>query len=475
MFAKFFMRRSFLHKFAAVAGLVFAVRGVGLTTAEEPESATALQKRQYTLSFDQQQASDLEAKLIEAFNHGQCAALPSLISSTLYEVLPPIGLAIVAYCDPDTDDAERLFGRAEFTAPSSDVVVMLHARRVSQTNPAAAEPLWRRVLLLARSSYVRLMANAFLDGRGDLSEPIEVQTPLLFFASLRFFGGTDTNPQLQLLGGETSPSGFAGLQLSAGALHSMAFGAVAANYALNRTQYFVRPSCNLWKHDLELPLILRAGTNEDIRIIPFGEMQYLGEQPYYQYGGMRVAGIAFRGTYKQTVQASLYQDGYDNSLLNHQAGGHFRFNYLWEFYPHDWYVNFNAYIEHVEAKRDTGPRGGPTYIIPYSHNDIGLTAQAEHNFGRFLLGLNAGLILREDDLDSTYTVGQGGAPTVKRRQDLSFYLQPTLTVQLASSVQLLAIYSLYRNLSNMGPFDYQDQSYVDDVVSVGIRIYMESL
>jgi hypothetical protein len=262
--------------------------------------------------------------------------------------------------------------------------------------------------------------------------------------------------------------------LNAGAERRFGFGFLAMDYTLTGNDYPADPSANYVEHDLDIPLSFRAGSNEDLRIRPFGTYVTLGNNPYYVYGGLAVQGVAYRGKYRQIVQGSVYQDKYYASPLAPQAGTHFRFDYNWEFYPESWFVRFFFYLEHVQAGRTTDPSTGGA--IPYSHNNLAVQTFLEYDMKWVILGLSTKFLLREDDNQASYKIGSANSSFIyKQRQDLQVYLSPGIAVPLGGGVHLLLTYTLNRIFSNVGPLDYADENAFDEGLVASIRWNLETL
>ena len=406
-------------------------------------------------------------KIIDVFNQSQCREIQPLVSPQMRPQMSALGLAVAAYCDSDHAESESLFQTAEAADPSNDNIALLHARFRSSYNPASAEQLWERVLELSRSNNISRVAKAFLQGRGDPAAPIRLEQSWQYYANLQIGPSYETNPLLLApeLQGPASPA--LNSTISLGAQKALSLGYIAANYQLTYNAYSADGNMNLSEQDLELPLSLRAGPHQDLRIRPFGTFMTLGDTNYYLMGGISVLGVWYRGIYRQTVQGAVFSDHFFSPLLEPQQGWHFRFDYTWEFYPQPWYGRLAFYIEHEEARQFVDPVAQAT--IRYSHNDIAGEGYIERNFKWVIAGLDVKLLVREDDNDSRWYIG----PTlvVRRRQDLLFATQPQLIFPLTARSQVMAFLRWNQRLSNFGPDDYADENYADLVTGVAFRYF----
>ncbi len=300
-------------------------------------------------------------------------------------------------------------------------------------------------------------------------EPIGLEDRFQYYVNAVSGLGYETNPSLQVGSAPViQGSSLALVTGQTGVQRQFGAASIAANYITRYNKYFSLSSSNNWQNSLELPITFRAGTNEDIRIRPFGGYQLIDGSPFYLYGGISVVGDAMRGNHRQAVQGSIFYDKFYSASYQQQQGTHFRFDYSSEFFPVSWYLQFLAYVEHVQAGREVGT--SPARNIPFSHNDIAFQGFAEYDLRWVLLGIGAKLLIREDDNDSRYTIGTtGSSPTTKRREDFQLTLSPSFAFPLGSGVHLIASYKWFRQLSNMGAKDFVDKNIEDHVVTLAFR------
>lgn len=424
-------------------------------------------------NIPQLDALTLQTKLAQAYSRRGCEEIGTLAPVEEVSRLPALGVAVVAACVDDSSVAERLFQSAEASDPTNTAIYFLHAKVRWRRDHAAAEPLWRKVEMLARDPGTKQIARSFLDGTANGNETISLEADWNYFVDARFGGGYETNPAYvapSTLVIQTSPS--INGSLNAGAQRRFATGSLSVNYTFTGNVYTAASSSTFLQHDLEVPFNLRAGTNEDLRIRPYGTYLSLGNSPYYEFGGIALQGIAYRGKFRQLVEGSVFADHYASPSLQPQDGTHLHFDYRWEYYPLNWFARWLFYLEHVQAGRASGAFGS----TPYSHNDLGFQAFLEWNLGFTLLGLNTKLAVRDDDNDSRYRIGSASAPTVsKRRKDLTLYLQPSASFPIGQGMYFILTYFFNQRWSNMGPNDVVDEGYADQGAQALFRITLEAL
>lgn len=416
---------------------------------------------------------ELESKIVELFSTDQCATARTLVSPNQFGSLRPLVLAVIAYCQPAGFDPEELFERAEKREPSNDTIVVLHARYRFKKDPDSALELWKKVLLLVRTPNTRQMAQEYLAGNGEAEEQISVGQKLTYYLSAQFGGSFETNPAGNPASSERQASGALNTNLSLGILDSTFYGYFALNYALANSRYFSAHDVDLFEHDLESPISLRVGTNEDLILRPFVSYLTLGDSPYQLLGGLSVQGIAYRSQYKQYVQGSIFQDHFYPGNFQSQQGTHFRFDYNWEFYPENFFIKFVAYFEHVNSDQDSDLLN--SLSIPYSHNDLGFQGYFDYNLKFAILGLYPKILIREDDDASTFLSASSGAFVSKRRQDFQISVQPHVIIPLISYLQLYIYYEINRTYSNIGIDDYQDRNILNQTVGIALRTFVANL
>jgi hypothetical protein len=321
--------------------------------------------------------------------------------------------------------------------------------------------------MVARTPYFTVMAREYLDDRVTEDKPI-ILTPLTLYGSVQIGGSHVSDPRRPEFVGVTAKESDAfNLRANAAAQRWFPFGSVSLNYTLENNHYFSASHFDLMKHDMDVPVAIHVGANEDIVFRPLGSFSLVGGQNYQSVVGLGVQGIVFRSTYRQSVQGLIYKDRIYPSSLEGLDGTHYRFEYNWDFFPLSWFFQVLLWIEHQNADNDV-VNGVPS-PIPYSHTDVGLRVNLQHEFKWLSLGLNSRLISRTDSDTSTYAVRTTGQVITKRRQDFDVVLQPNLSIPLYGTVQLVGWYEWQRIFSNMGPIDYADRNYQNHVVGVALK------
>jgi hypothetical protein len=404
--------------------------------------------------------------VVEAFNDEGCPAASTVADPSQLSRVGPLGLAVIGFCQSDAEVGENLLRQAESGDPENDLIYYLHARFRYKRNPKEAEALWQKVMLYARTESMKATAKRYLDGQGSGDEPLRIENRWRYYVNVMPGAGAESNPFLQPISEPYLVStGLFSIQAAAGATRSLGAASFGLNFATSYTSYVATADANLWQNTLELPLSVRAGTNEDIRIRPFGGYQTLRDYPFYLYGGLSVVGDTWRGSSRHAVQGTVYFDHFYLSDLAPEAGTHFRFDYIWEEYPHSWFLQFITYLEHVQAGRDYIPSQGIN--VRYSHNDIAVQGFAEYNLRWVILSASLKLLVRVDDNSSTYPVN--GNPTRKQREDFQVTLVPSLAFPLGPGVHLIASYKVLRQYSTFGAYDFSDNNIEDHVAQLQLR------
>jgi len=443
-------------------------RADGEIYSTRPAADQALSIRSLPSPFlEPKDLSAYNTKIIQVFNQRQCPGTRGLLSAELYSQLGPLTLAIAAYCDPDRNQAELRFQRAEIEDPSNDSIALLHAHYASQHSTADSVELWKQVLRLTHNQRIATIAKAFLQGTGDAFPQVQVDLPILTYANLVLGPRYETNPLLQSLSyPHLSGSLGLGAALNAGIQHPWDFGSLSAQYSLVYDAYTVVPGANLVTQQLEVPFAIRAGDQEDLKVRLFGSDTALGPSQYSLLGGLGVEGVAYHSNTRQTVQGSVFADHYFDPNLRGQAGSHFRFDYRWEFFQQASYANIALWVEHVAAGRKVN--SVDLSRLNFSHTDLGTEIYLERQFRRIMVGLYVKTYLREDRNDSSYYSSTQTLIT-KRRQDLNLSLGPNLIFSLGATAQLIAAYRFNRNYSNFAGRDYFDATYADHTVQIAFR------
>jgi hypothetical protein len=409
---------------------------------------------------------EFEARLVELFSKNKCDEVREMVSTHRVSDFRANILAIAAYCEPAGENPAELFKLAEEKNPTGDLILVLHAKWLSKRDPKAAEPMWEKVLMLARTPYFEEMAHQYLEGNIVGDHPILLRN-LTLYANVQIGGSHESNPKDPDFYTQTgSPSYALNVRANATAQRWFGFGSVSANYVLTDNHYFSSTNFDLVKHDFDFPIAVHVGRNEDIVFRPFGGYSTIGHNPYQALGGLGILGVIYRSAYRQSVQGLIFSDRIYPSQIEAQQGTHFRFQYAWEFFPRFWYLQGLFWIEHVEADNDVVD--GVATAIPYSHSDVGFQTNLQHDFKLATLGFLPKLMVREDGDVSSYknSIGQSVA---KRRNDFIVSLQPSVTIPILPYVQLFTWYEWNRVFSNMGPGDYADRNLINHTVGVALR------
>jgi hypothetical protein len=415
--------------------------------------------------------NELESSIVEAFTRNECSRVKSSADPKLLKKFRPLVLGVIAYCTPDRKKAEKLFTEAEKKAPYDALILVLHARYLFKIDAAAAQPLWGKILVIARNPSLKKVAEDYLEGVETPEEGLPITKDWTFVGSLETAGSYENNPTGQALSVGTRPGSYAlNNSLLFGANRSLkSTDSLGANVSITTNNYFSAHYADFWENDFDLPYSTRVGNNEDLIFRPLGRYSQYSDLTYEVMGGFAVTGVAYREKYKQSVQTSIFINHYFIDVATPESGTHFRFEYNWEFYPDQYGFRLLAFIEHVAARVDTTITPGAQ--VPYSHNDIGTNLFFDYRFHGVIFSFYPSITVREDDNDSIYE-DLNGNTIDKRRTDTSLDFKAKLSVPLNRNFEAIAYYDWNRTYSNIGIGDYIDRNFQDQIVGIGIRTFV---
>lgn len=424
-----------------------------------------------------QQENETEAAIVLAFNEKRCQAVTPLLRPEYYDRLSPLATAVAGYCESNYSEAVRLLTRAETLEPGNDSIAYLHARYVWERNPRLAQPLWKKVMLVARDPSYRREARAHLEGQEFGTDALDINPLWIIRSSITLGTGAETNPTGPLLlpNQRDKISPFSNTIVTARVERHLPFGSLSVLDRLAWRHYFAGTLSNLIINNIELPFSIRGGSMEDLQVRPLGTLTGLDGSAFYFSGGVAIAGISYRGVYRQRCQASILWDKYYFQQLRAQGGAHYRFDYEWELFPVPWFYRLLFYVEHVQAGRDINRRG--TILIsniPYSRNDISLEGSAELHMSWITLGIVTNVLFSDYINDSTYPASNGST-VIKQRSDFQVSLSPTVFVPLSSATRLRLAYQWIRRYSNFGPEDFSDKAFEDHVAHASVQVSLNIL
>ena len=416
-------------------------------------------------------SDQVQARIVELYSDGKCAEVRSIAKSIKLTALRPNVMAIAAYCDAPGADPEALFARAEKMMPTGDLILVLHAKHRWKKDSKSAEPLWARVLMIARNEYFRKMAKDYLSeviDPGTEDEPLNLSSST-GFAQVFVGGQHSTLAQLPDFVFKPKVASYAGV--ARGDItyrHWYPFGSLAVHFLSSYEHYFSATQYTLWENNLELPLAMHLSSNKDLIVRPFTGYSHMGTNPLQFLYGVGVAGAVYQESYTQSVQGSIYSDRILVSDIAGQQGAHYRFEYLWEFYPKSWFISSNVALEHVSGTPVT-QLFGSIGTFPMSHTDCSLDFKIEHDFSKFTLGFAPRFIFRTDSQTTQVVTATNGLPGSKQRQDYDISLKGDVTVPILPDFQLYAWYEWRRIFSNFGSADFVDRNFNDQTVGVGVK------
>ena len=415
----------------------------------------------------------VQSRIVELFSHDKCSEVRDMIRPNDVSGLRPNVMAIVAYCEPPGVDADAVFKEAETLDPTGDLILTLHAKYQWKKDPKAAEPLWQRVIMLARNPYLVSMAHEYIDGLVTTDRPLSLSRTTLY-GSILAGGSAESNaklPDFAFAPSASSPT--MNIQARLNAQHWFPQGSISSNYSLEVAQHFSASRYDLTAQELDIPVALHAGKNEDIAFRPLVGLTTVGSSLFQSKVGMGVLGIIYRPTYKQSIQGLVYTDHIFIPEIVGESATHYHFDYSWEFFPQYWLVTAQASIEHAAAVDSLSYAGVPG-DFNNSHTDTGVAITVERNFRFLSVGLTSKIVARADSGSSSYTSRLTGAPLLKTREDSEISFQPNVTVPIIPYLHLFAWYEWHKLSSNVGAEDYVNRNYLDQVVGVALKTYLSS-
>lgn len=388
-----------------------------------------------TLSLEE--VLEYETKLIQTFNRFDCEKLETLGPRDQFPRLSALSWAILAYCASPHESA-ALFARALAADPGNPLIAELQTKR----------------------------READRDGS---KKEYRIPQAWRAFLSTQVVLGYDTNPAERTGDDAKVPaSSMAKFRANAGALKRTDWLAYGVNTQMTQSIFPEDAAANLFESFTEVPVLFEVGRHEHVKARAYSGYLHLG-RPFYLTGGMSVAAVLYRGYTRHVAQTAVYWDTYFLKRYRSQAGAHFRFDYLLDYFPNPWYAKALFALEHVQAGRETAFFRDA--IIPYSHNDLSLTGTVEYAFSHFNLNLYTKFLIRYDDNESIYRYGGPTAPVQrKQRFDFQVTLQPMVIFPIGKGSQLLGYYRFIRNVSNIGSDAYDNKNFESHEMGTGLRI-----
>jgi hypothetical protein len=414
-----------------------------------------------------------QARIVELFSSDNCAGVRDLVRSEDAFTLRPNVMAIAAYCEVPGVNSNELFARAETIDPTGDLILTLHAKYVWKRDKAAAEPIWQKVLIYARNPYLIAMAQEYLAGMIAEDKPMSLKSTT-YFGSILIGASADSNarpPELSYLPDSNSP----GIILSARLNGQKWFpsGSISGNYYLNAAVHPSDTRYNVTTQEIDIPVALHAGKNEDLVFRPIGGLSTLNGAPYKSKIGIGVLGIIYRADYKQTLQGLIYSDHISLQQIEGEDADHFHFDYSWEFYPKSLVVVTQFSIEHSKAENTTFYAGIPGNFNN-AHTDTSIDFSIQKEFGSISLGLSSRIGVRLDSAATRYTSPQTGEIVRVTRADTEVMLMPNLTLPIFPFVQLYAWYQWDKISSNIGEDSYVNRNYTEQVLGLALKTSLSS-
>jgi hypothetical protein len=413
-------------------------------------------------------SAETQTQIVKLFSSDQCLKVREIIQVSQVDQLRPNVMAIVAYCEIPGIDSLAIFLKAEALNPAGDLIYTLHAKYVWKKDPLAASQLWKKVLMLARNPYLVAMAEEYLAGMVKDDKPISLKSTT-YFVSVIAGGGTESNVKpVELAYASNVSSPEVGAHARANVQYWLPFGSLSANYFLDVNQSPSAIRYNLLSQEIDIPLAFHAGKNEDIAFRPIGGLTTLGGQPFKSKIGIGVVGIIYRPDYKQSIQGLFYSDHLSIQEIQGEDADHFHFDSTWEFYPKDWILRAVFSIEHATAENTTD-YAGYSGDFNNSHTDIGVLASLQKSFLTFTLAFESNLSLRLDSSTSRYALRSTGEIVKTSRIDTDLSFKPSITIPIFPDIQLYGWYEWDQVTSNIGPNDYTNRNFSDQILGLALK------
>ena len=418
--------------------------------------------------------SDLERKIVDLYSDQKCIQVNALMAQIKIQELRPNIIAVIASCEPSAQKSESLFKLAEERDPHGDLIAMLHALRLSQTDQEAAKPQWTRVLMYARSNSMRDMAREALSG-------LEVrQTPLNLSSwtwTVQADAGAShhSSPWYPDLPGRLSaPSNAIDTDLFLRAQHWIRRGSISATYRLEDHRFLRASSLSTQSHLVELPFALRVGESEDLIFRPFFEQSQVGGEVFSNTIGMGFVGVAYRQMSKQTVSGFAASEQTVIPDVQSPRLAHYHFNYQWEWFPPRWLLLMNFSVDNFSANR-IQKFGNVPGDFNESHNDLSFCFTGRRGFDRISFGLTSLVKARFDAHDSQYIQPVTLNSATKMRNDFTLELEPHFIWRIRSELELRAYAKFSKVVSTISAGDYGvNRSHEDVALGLLLRTYWSS-
>jgi hypothetical protein len=411
----------------------------------------------------------IEQDLADSFEAGNCTRVTELFHTIDRKHLSPLAEAVAGFCEPDFKFAKEILDEASARDVSDDLIAYLHAKKVWLHARPESMDFWQRALLLARRPSLKNQIQNYLTGQDETFEEAPTIGHKSIEASVAMSGYREDNPYFFGESDQTrDPTLGVETDSEINSTHSASFGNWRAHATLKTQTYFTKHDVDFQGLDLDIPLDVKVGNNEDIIFTVLGGYSEQGGNSLQSYYGLSVQGVAYHPSYKQSVTATVYSDNLYPSLISAQGGFHARFDYAWEWFSGYTTFRISPYVEHVTSDSDLNTDITAPALIPYTYTAVGANVSVDQYVGRFTFALDLFSALRFDDDASVYTVYPQNTVT-KTRADQSLISRLSVSYALQRNLQLVGWYEWNRTWSNIGPTDYQDRNFVDQIYAAGLR------
>ncbi len=424
-----------------------------------------------SFSKSEELPDEVHRKIVDLYSSEKCEEVSKFAKTINVENLRANVIAIVAYCETNDSEAKKLFQLAEEKEPTRDLVLLLHGLYISKKyGEDEAKPFWEKILMYARVQYFRDIAKAHLAHAVDLTKsqkPLQL-SPDTGFATI-FLGGlykSDARLQDTVYQDEKSSLGTKS-RVRAGYRKWFPRGSLALNYSFDYDRMNSGHQYDFLDQNFEATYALHVTKNKDLSFKPLTSYTLYGSKPFSIKYGLGVKGSVYNDTFVQSVQTTTYSEKVFTPELSEQSGAHYRFDYLWEFYPKLWFISGSFFMDHVSSGRAT------RYVnkdgdFEMSYTLFGVNFIFEKNFGKFILGYDPSVSYRHDTKESVY-LNSSGFRTAKLREEWCLSNTFVASIPVSQTFQIYTWYTITNTISNMDSSDYLNRNYDPQIIGLGVR------
>jgi len=473
------MSGNYLARFAlsaALSAVSLQALGYNVIDRTRPQSVQLLQlqpplSKLIELDADTRSSThkmeDLDKGIASYVKLEDCASIVKSVDSRDYETAEPETLASIATCEPPGKDPEKLFTFAEKKMPSSDMILLLHARYSMKRNQLAhAMELLQQLYAQTKNPHLSQLASEYLPAP---ARPAQAATGYTYVATAQLGGIEEANPQgvpisSPNFGNNVSTAGVA--QLAATVRKPFGDYSYGVDNVISDTTYWLTHSFDMLTEDVDLSIERKLGESQKIGLRPFASFYLMAGARYYTAAGLGLTYATSSQLSDQWMQLSSYQDVFWLKGETNQSATHERVD--WQIYL----KQFPTLAPAVQAYIDLATAGSVDTTggnhIPYSHTEYGLAAAFNRFVHRYSVGLSLRMAYRLD-AQQTILITPQGTTVAKTRNDFQFVIRPNLTIPLMKGLDLFMYFESNSIASNIIPSDGLDRNISDNLIGAVLR------